>query len=105
MERKKNEESALVDKIVTEMEGEQRRFERKKAQTKASMKKAFEENMEDQRKRQQAKKEQMQQEAAAMKEYNRVLDEQEEQRAKELQDRLERQMSPRKEKRSLKQKY
>jgi len=91
MQRKKEEESSLVEKIVTEMESEQRRFERKKEQTKKAMKKVFEENMEDQRKRQQAKKEQMNKEAAAMKEYNRVLDEQEEQRAQELGDRLERQ--------------
>merc|ERR1712014_216832 len=91
MQRKKDEEASLVEKIITEMEGEQRRFERKKEQTKKAMKKVFEENMEDQRKRQQAKKEQMQKEAAAMKEYNRVLDEQEEQRAQELADRLERQ--------------
>merc|ERR1712217_87304 len=62
-----------------------------KEQTKKAMKKVFEENMEDQRKRQQAKKEQMNKEAAAMKEYNRVLDEQEEQLAQELADRLERQ--------------
>jgi len=91
LQRKKDEESSLVDKIVTEMESEQRRFERKKEQTKKAMKKVFEENMDDQRKRQQAKKEQMNKEAAAMKEYNRVLDEQEEQRAAELGDRMERQ--------------
>merc|ERR1711862_855147 len=30
MQRKKDEESSLVEKIVTEMESEQRRFERKK---------------------------------------------------------------------------
>merc|ERR1711920_658201 len=70
MQRKKDEESSLVEKIVTEMESEQRRFERKKEQT---------------------KKEQMRKEAAAMKEYNRVLDEQEEQRAQELADRMQRQ--------------
>merc|ERR1712217_1017198 len=62
-----------------------------KEQTKKAMKKVFEENMDDQRKRQQAKKEQMNKEAAAMKEYNRVLDEQEEQRAQELADRMQRQ--------------
>merc|ERR1711920_1077705 len=50
MQRKKDEEASLVEKIVTEMEGEQRRFERKKEQTKKAMKKVFEENMEDQRK-------------------------------------------------------
>merc|ERR1711920_717484 len=91
MQRKKDEEASLVEKIVTEMEGEQRRFERKKEQTRKSMKKVFEENMEDQRKRQAEKREQMRKEAAAMKEYNRVLDEQEEQRAQELADRMGRQ--------------
>lgn len=91
MQRKKDEEESLVEKIVTEMEGEQRRFEKKKEQTKKAMKKVFEENMDDQRKRGQEKKEQMNKEAAAMKEYNRVLDEQEEQRAQELGDRMERQ--------------
>jgi len=91
MQRKKDEEASLVEKIVTEMEGEQKRFERKKEQTKKAMKKVFEENMEDQRKRQAEKREQMRKEAAAMKEYNRVLDEQEEQRAQELADRMERQ--------------
>merc|ERR1712014_443228 len=78
MQRKKDEEASLVEKIVTEMEGEQKRFERKKEQTKKAMKKVFEENMDDQRKRQAEKREQMRKEAAAMKEYNRVLDEQEE---------------------------
>merc|ERR1712137_737077 len=34
MQRKKDEEASLVEKIVTEMESEQRRFERKKEQTK-----------------------------------------------------------------------
>merc|ERR1711972_440220 len=62
-----------------------------KEQTKKSMKKVFEENMDDQRKRQAEKREQMRKEAAAMKEYNRVLDEQEEQRAQELADRMARQ--------------
>merc|ERR1712157_444201 len=73
------------------MEGEQKRFERKKEQTRKAMKKVFEENMDDQRKRQAEKREQMRKEAAAMKEYNRVLDEQEEQRAQELADRMARQ--------------
>merc|ERR1711972_576781 len=35
-DRKKNEEASLVEKIVSEMEAEQRRFERKKEQTKKS---------------------------------------------------------------------
>jgi len=93
LQKKKDEESNLVDKIVTEMEGEQRKFEKKKTQTKANMRKVFEENMEDQRKREQQRQEQLQRESEAMKEYNRILDEQEEQRAEELASRMERQKS------------
>merc|ERR1719281_1238647 len=55
------------------------------------MGKVFEENQEDQKKRAAAKKEQQEKDAAAMKEYNRILDEQEEQRAEELANRMERQ--------------
>lgn len=91
LQQKKDEESALVDKIVTEMEAEQRRYEKKKAQTKAAMRKVFEENAEDQRRREEARKDQQQREANAMREYNRILDEQEEQRAEELAARMERQ--------------
>lgn len=91
LNKKKEEESFLVEKIVNEMEAEQKRFERKKEQTKKSMRKVFEENMDDQNKRQQAKKDQMEREVTAMREYNRLLDEQEEQRAEELAARMERQ--------------
>lgn len=90
-QRKKDEEASLVNKIVTEMESEQRRFERKKEQTKKSMRKVFEENAKDQQRRQQQKQMEMEREALAMREYNRVLDEQEEQRALEMETRLERQ--------------
>merc|ERR1712178_293033 len=69
--KKKEEEAALVDKIVSEMEVEQIRFEKKKLETKKAMKKVFEENMEDQRKREAAHREQQEKDAAAMKEYNR----------------------------------
>merc|ERR1719482_1947801 len=89
--KKKEEEAQLVDKIVNEMEAEQVRFEKKKIETKKSMKKVFEENAQDQIKRQQAIKEQQEKDAAAMAEYNRILDEQEEQRAEELANRMERQ--------------
>merc|ERR1719221_1769174 len=71
------------------METEQRRFERKKENTKRAMRKVFEENMEDQRRRQEEKKRQLAEEAEAMREFNRVLDEQEEQRPEELAQRLE----------------
>jgi len=89
--KKKNEEANLVEKIIDEMEEEQRRFEKKKEKTKKSMKKVFEENMADQQKRNQGKRDQMVKEAADMKEYNRILDEQEAQRAEELAQRMERQ--------------
>merc|ERR1712046_563924 len=72
-------------------EAEQVRFEKKKLETKKSMKKVFEENMADQAKREAARIEQQEKDAAAMKEYNRILDEQEEQRAEELANRMERQ--------------
>merc|ERR1719473_1309717 len=42
--KKKEEEAALVDKIVTEMEAEQVRFEKKKIEQKKAMRKVFEEN-------------------------------------------------------------
>lgn len=90
-QKRKDEEASLVEKIVNEMETEQRRYERKKEQTKKAMRKVFEENMEDQRKRDKAKKEAMEKEAETIKEYNRLLDEQEEQRAQELSARMERQ--------------
>merc|ERR1719440_241742 len=89
--KKKDEESSLVDKIVTEMEQEQVRFERKKIETRKAMKKVFEENEADRVKRDAEKREQQEKDAAAMKEYNRILDEQEEQRAEELAMRMERQ--------------
>merc|ERR1719197_37012 len=89
--KKKDEEAALVDKIVNEMEAEQVRFEKKKIETKKSMRKVFEENQADQRKRQAQAQEQQEKDANAMKEYNRILDEQEEQRAEELANRMARQ--------------
>lgn len=91
LQKKKDEEASLVEKIVNEMELEQRRYEKKKEQTKRAMRKVFEENMEDQRRRNIAKKEATEKEAETMKEYNRLLDEQEGQRAMELAARMERQ--------------
>merc|ERR1719183_2475019 len=55
------------------------------------MRKVFEENAADRRQRDLHQKEQQEKEAHAMKEYNRILDEQEEQRAEELANRMERQ--------------
>jgi len=91
--KKKNEEAALVDKIVNEMEAEQVRFEKKKVEVKKSMRKVFEENNADQAKRAKMLELQQAKDASAMKEYNRILDEQEEQRAEELANRMERQKS------------
>eukprot|EP00933_Yihiella_yeosuensis_P071405 TRINITY_DN79613_c0_g1_i1.p1 TRINITY_DN79613_c0_g1~~TRINITY_DN79613_c0_g1_i1.p1 ORF type:complete len:507 (-),score=181.16 TRINITY_DN79613_c0_g1_i1:230-1750(-) len=90
-EKRKDEEALLVEKIVDEMEREQKRFEKKKVKVKEQMRKVFEENMEDQRKRVIAKQNAQVEEAERMKEYNRVLDEQEEQRAQELAERMEKQ--------------
>merc|ERR1719183_3358297 len=73
------------------MEAEQKKTEKKKEQTKKSMRKVFEENAEDQRKRADAARDAKEREAHAMKEHNRILDEQEEQRQEELNQRLARQ--------------
>ncbi|CAK9032685.1 unnamed protein product [Durusdinium trenchii] len=90
-QRRKNEETQLVDKIVSEMEADQKRHEKKKEQTRRAMRKVFEQNAEDQRKRDEVAREAKEKEAATIKEYNRILDEQEEAKAKELQERMERQ--------------
>lgn len=90
-QKRKDEESNLVTKIVDEMEAEQKKFEKKKEKTKKNMRKVFEENNADQARRAEDKKLQMEQEADALKEYARVLDEQEEQRTQEMQARLQRQ--------------
>lgn len=90
-QKKKDEEASLVEKIVDEMEAEQKKFERKKERTKKAMRKVFEENMEDQKIRNQEMKEAREREALKMKEFNRLMDEQEEQRAGELAQRMERQ--------------
>jgi len=90
-QRRKDEEVQLVDKIVSEMEADQKRHEKKKEQTRRAMRKVFEQNAEDQRKRDQAAREAKEKEAATIKEYNRILDEQEEAKAKELNERMERQ--------------
>lgn len=89
--RKKTEEAALVEKICTEMEGDQKRHEKKKEQVKKAMRKVQTDNVEDQRKRKIAELEAKDKEAETMKEYNRILDQQEEQRAEELVQRMEKQ--------------
>eukprot|EP00930_Biecheleria_cincta_P000539 TRINITY_DN10119_c0_g1_i1.p1 TRINITY_DN10119_c0_g1~~TRINITY_DN10119_c0_g1_i1.p1 ORF type:complete len:522 (-),score=156.53 TRINITY_DN10119_c0_g1_i1:102-1610(-) len=91
-ERKaKQEETALVGRIITEMEADQRRFHKSKEQTKKAMRKVFEENMDDRRKKLAEEQDAKDREAATMKEYNRILDEQEAQRAEEMAQRMERQ--------------
>lgn len=89
--RKRTEESSLVEKIVAEMETEQKKFEKKKEQTRKAMRKVFEDNAVNQAKRNEEQKEMMAREAAAMKEYARAMDEQEEQRALEMQQRMQKQ--------------
>jgi hypothetical protein len=91
LQKKKDEEEALVEKIVNEMEAEQLKFEKKKVAQRKAMKKVFEENQLDQEKQAVQRQEQMAKEADAMREYNRILDEQEAQRAAELEARLAKQ--------------
>merc|ERR1719436_1933678 len=73
------------------MEAEKKRFERKKEMTKKQMRKVFEENNLDQAKREAERKANLEKEALTIKEHARVMDEQEEQRAEEMKQRLERQ--------------
>eukprot|EP00933_Yihiella_yeosuensis_P069653 TRINITY_DN763_c1_g1_i1.p1 TRINITY_DN763_c1_g1~~TRINITY_DN763_c1_g1_i1.p1 ORF type:complete len:491 (+),score=142.70 TRINITY_DN763_c1_g1_i1:174-1646(+) len=90
-DKRKREEGQLVQKVIDEMEAEQKRHEKKKEQTKRTMKKVFEENAADQAAKQKAQKEAETAERIRMKEYNRILDEQEQQRAEELAQRMARQ--------------
>lgn len=90
-QRKRNEEALLVDRIVSEMEHEQVRLEKRKEKTKKSMRKVFAENNVDQQRRQEQKLQEQEQEQQAMREYNRVLDAQEAQRAAEMEARVQRQ--------------
>mmetsp|Transcript_38789 Transcript_38789/g.76887 ORF Transcript_38789/g.76887 Transcript_38789/m.76887 type:complete len:504 (-) Transcript_38789:142-1653(-) len=90
-QRKRDEEALLVNRIVSEMDNEQLRLEKRKEKTKKSMKKVFAENAVEQERRLGIKKQEMDQEQEAMREYNRVLDEQEAQRAAEMEARLQRQ--------------
>lgn len=87
-QQKKQEETNLVEKITYEMEAEQDRMDRKRQNTRTAMKKVFEENMADQRMREDGKREQTERESSAMREYNKILDAQEEERSNELQNRM-----------------
>lgn len=91
LQKKHHEEANLVDKMVYEMDAEQKKHTKKKMQTKAAMKKVFVENMEDQAKRQSDLKEQQAREAQSMKEFNRIVNEQEDQRAGEMEARMAKQ--------------
>jgi len=90
-QKKKDEEAVLVTKIVEEMEQEQKKFAKKKETTIKAMRKVFAANAIDQAKKQMEQKEQAEKEAAALKEYARVMEEQEEQRKQELDARLAKQ--------------
>lgn len=89
--QKRKDESELVDKIVNEMEHDQVKYERKKTDHRKNMRKIFDDNMEDTRQREIGRKQQQETEAQAMRDYNRLLDDQDEQRAEELAARMERQ--------------
>merc|ERR1719171_1374917 len=83
-QRKKDEEAQLVEKIAREMELEKERMEMRRQQQKEAMKKVFAENLEENKMKEEL-------DAEAMKEYNRILDQQEEMRAQELQARMDKQ--------------
>jgi len=91
VERKKEEEAALVEKIAREMEMEKERMELRRQQQKAAMKKVFQENAEENMQKEEARMKQQEADMEAMKEYNRILDQQEEMRAQELQARMDKQ--------------
>lgn len=89
--KNKDEEHQLVHKIVSEMEAEQKKFEQNKEKTRKSMRKVFEENAKDQAKKAQEDQEAKERESQSLKEYARILDEQEQERQVEIKNRLERQ--------------
>jgi len=89
--RKKVEESQLVEKISSEMEMEKERMEMRRQQQKTAMKKVFQENLEENAVKAEQTMRQQELDMEAMKEYNRILDQQEEMRAQELQGRMDKQ--------------
>eukprot|EP00747_Dinoflagellata_sp_TGD_P183457 gnl/TRDRNA2_/TRDRNA2_38339_c0_seq1.p1 gnl/TRDRNA2_/TRDRNA2_38339_c0~~gnl/TRDRNA2_/TRDRNA2_38339_c0_seq1.p1 ORF type:complete len:503 (-),score=166.14 gnl/TRDRNA2_/TRDRNA2_38339_c0_seq1:155-1663(-) len=91
LKKKKDEEAKLVSKIVFEMEQEHKKYEKKKEDTRKAMKKVFEQNMKDQVVREEQKRQQQEKDAQAMADYVRILDEQEAQRAAELETRMSKQ--------------
>merc|ERR1712139_310865 len=91
LQRKKDEEAALVEKIAREMEMEKERMEMRRLQQKQAMKKVFAENLEENAQKEEARMRQQELDMEAMKEYNRILAQQEEMRAQELQARMDKQ--------------
>merc|ERR1711907_240298 len=67
------------------------RMELRRQQQKAAMKKVFQENLEENAEKEEARMRQQELDMEAMKEYNRILDQQEEMRAQELQARMDKQ--------------
>merc|ERR1712188_291153 len=63
----------------------------RRQQQKAAMKKVFAENLEENAQKEEARMRQQELDMEAMKEYNRILDQQEEMRAQELQARMDKQ--------------
>jgi len=85
------EEKALVEKIVREMEQEKIRMVAKKVQQREAMLRIMEENMEERRIKEEQKAKQQEMEIEGMREYNRILDQQEQARAEALESRINRQ--------------
>jgi len=85
------EEKALVEKIVREMEQEKIRMVAKKVQQREAMLRIMEENMEERRIKEEQKMKQQEMEIEGMREYNRILDQQEQARAEALESRINRQ--------------
>merc|ERR1719428_2810367 len=83
--------AALVEKIAREMEMEKERMELRRQQQKAAMRKVFQENLEENAMKAEQASKQQALDMEAMKEYNRILDQQEEMRAQELQARMDKQ--------------
>merc|ERR1719387_1484534 len=89
--KQEKEEKALVSKIVREMEQEKVRMAAKKVQQREAMLRIMEENMEERRIKEEQKAKQQQMEIEGMREYNRILDQQEQARAEALESRINRQ--------------
>merc|ERR1719482_1877281 len=89
--KQEKEEKALVAKIVREMEQEKVRMAAKKVQQREAMLRIMEENMEERRIKEEQKAKQQEMEIEGMREYNRILDQQEQARAEALESRINRQ--------------